>query len=333
MTQPSAPTLTPVVGVPATITNLTTLRGQATFDGPYLGGPVGAGIGSIPFEWDTASSGWKNSNTDGPLELPLARGDVLAAAKPHGWLYIDLTWTDEAGRRQSEQLRFRPAAGEDGKLDLTRDQDPEAYTTTASLQALTADAEQAAAAANTAAGRVTDAILDLSAERQAVADIIADTAQTTEEMRTVAGTYNVGRMPTAGDPAGVYRVVLPDGTVDVAWNGAAETGRTPALATLSEVADALTGAESRLDGVIQDAEAQVQSVVTLADAKIEETSQALQALQGVANVIKGLRVENPVGHLNGQLYDFVLDTQAVTTATVFPADNGGLLYDLIGGPQ
>ncbi|OWL98979.1 hypothetical protein CBQ26_00535 [Deinococcus indicus] len=168
------------MGVPATITNLATLRGQATFDGPYLGGPVGAGIGSIPFEWDTASSGWKNSNTDGPLELPLARGDVLAAAKPQGWLYIDLTWTDEAGRRQSEQLRFRPAAGEDGTLDLTRDQDPEAYTTTASLQALTADAEQAAAAANTAAGRVNDAILDLSAERQAVADIIADTAQQQE---------------------------------------------------------------------------------------------------------------------------------------------------------
>lgn len=182
MTQPSTPTLTPVVGVPATITNLALLRGQATFDGPYLGGPVGAGIGSIPFEWDTTSGGWKNSNTDGPLELPLARTDVPAAIKPQGWLYIDLTWVDEAGRRQSEQLRFRPAAGDDGQLDLTRDQDPEAYTTTASLLALTAGAEQAAAAANAAAGRVDDAILDLEAERQAVADIIADTAQTEAQL-------------------------------------------------------------------------------------------------------------------------------------------------------
>ncbi|MCD0155896.1 hypothetical protein [Deinococcus sp. 6GRE01] len=165
-------------------------------------------------------------------------------------------------------------------------------------------------------------------------DIKVDIAQTTEEMRTVAGTYNVGRMPTAGDPAGVYRVVLPDGSVvDAPWDGEALGTPSPALATLSEIADALTGAESRLDGVIQGAEAQVQGVVTLAGAKIQETNQALQALQGVANVIKGLRVENPVSHLTGQAYDFVLDTQAVTTATVFPADNGGLLYDLIGGPQ
>lgn len=209
MTQPSTPTLTPVVGVPATITNLTLLRGQATFDGPYLGGPVGAGIGSIPFEWDTTSGGWKNSNTDGPLELPLARTDVPAAIKPQGWLYIDLTWVDEAGRRQSEQLRFRPAAGDDGQLDLTRDQDPEAYTTTASLQALTADAEQAAAAANTAAGRVNDAILDLEAERQAVADIIADTAQSAAQAAAAAGltAWEGGDHTTIPAQAGYYRLM------------------------------------------------------------------------------------------------------------------------------
>lgn len=68
-----------------------------------------------------------------------------------------------------------------------------------------------------------------------LADLQRDTAQTTEDMRSVAATYSLGREPRAGDPAGTYRVVRGGELVDVAWTGAAETGATGATATLTRM--------------------------------------------------------------------------------------------------
>lgn len=136
MTQPS-PTLTPVVGAPSTITRRAQLTGIITYDGPYQGGSVGAGLGSVPIAWDATlgggAGGWRNTNTNAALTLPLARADVTGASAPTGQLVIDLTWVDESGVRQSDQLRMKPIAGADGVLDLTRDQTPTAVVATPDL--------------------------------------------------------------------------------------------------------------------------------------------------------------------------------------------------------
>lgn len=188
MTQPTAPTLTPVVGVPATITKRDALTGLITYDGPYLGGPAGAGIGSVPIAWNTGTDAWKNSNTNAPLQLPLARADIEGASAPDGWLLVDLTWIDEGGVRQSEQLRYRPQAGPDGLLDLTRDQAPAAVVATpdllgaieqaALIPARIADLDDAL---NAIPGQV-------SAGLAPVADSLAGIAQIVDEVRTDAAT-------------------------------------------------------------------------------------------------------------------------------------------------
>ena len=56
----TAPVLTPVIGVPSTIpaSKLGTLTGVASYDGPYIGGATGLGLGQTPFKYDaTLASG------------------------------------------------------------------------------------------------------------------------------------------------------------------------------------------------------------------------------------------------------------------------------------
>lgn len=64
-----------------------------------------------------------------------------------------------------------------GELDITVDPNPATVVAAQTLIDLITGADVARTQAEEAAQRVNDAILDLSAERQAVADIIADTAQ------------------------------------------------------------------------------------------------------------------------------------------------------------
>lgn len=90
-----------------------------------------------------------------------------------------------------------------------------------------------------AIGAAMDSAAQADASRQQaevqVGSALADIAQTTDVMRSVAKTYNLGRAPKAGDPAGTYRVVTADGAFDVAWDGNAETVRTPALSTIAQM--------------------------------------------------------------------------------------------------
>lgn len=156
----TAPTLTPVVGVPSTIpaSQLGTLTGVAVYDGPYNGGPTGLGLGTIAFKWDTGSSGWVTLDTSPvALTLPVARGDILGSTQPHGWLLVDLSWADISGQRQTKRLQFRPQAGPGQVFDLTADQAPIAYTTPQSLIDLMNNAQAAGNSATAAAGVATSA--------------------------------------------------------------------------------------------------------------------------------------------------------------------------------
>lgn len=51
--------------------------------------------------------------------------------------------------------------------------------------------------------------------------LLADIAQTTDEMRAEAGVYPLGREPQAGDPDRVYRVQRADGLYSVVWKDGA----------------------------------------------------------------------------------------------------------------
>lgn len=79
-----------------------------------------------------------------------------------------------------------------------------------------------------------EAIATAQIQQSQVTIAITETQAATEEMRSVAKTYNLGRAPAVGDPAGTYRVVDSTGAYDVAWDGSAETARTPALLTQVE---------------------------------------------------------------------------------------------------
>jgi len=151
----TAPVLTPVIGVPSTIppSKLSTLTGIASYDGPYIGGATGLGLGQTPFKYDTDSSGYVTLDTPAvPLALPLARGDIVGSSGAKGWLLIDLTWQGLDGSRQTKRLTLRPQAGSTQTLDLTVDQAPLAYTTPQSLLDLIARATTAAARAEVARG-------------------------------------------------------------------------------------------------------------------------------------------------------------------------------------
>lgn len=76
-------------------------------------------------------------------------------------------------------------------------------------------------------------VLDALEQQRAATQAAEADARTAITLMQAAGAVrSLGRAPQAGDPAGTYRVVEPAGdVVDVAWNGAAETARTPALAT------------------------------------------------------------------------------------------------------
>ncbi|GGR16899.1 hypothetical protein [Deinococcus ruber] len=180
----SAAILTPVVGVPSTIppSKLSTLTGVATYDGPYIGGPTGLGIGSMPFKWDISSNGWVTMDpSPTALALPVARGDILNSAAPTGWLVIDLTWQGLDNKNQKVRLQLRPAAGANQTIDLSVTPTPLAYTTPQQLidlmngaDAARIAADAARAAANTAAGTATTAAGTATAAAAA-----ADTARTT----------------------------------------------------------------------------------------------------------------------------------------------------------
>ncbi|WP_407540221.1 hypothetical protein Q0M94_02125 [Deinococcus radiomollis] len=174
------PTLTPVVGVPSTIpaSQLGTLTGVAVYDGPYNGGPTGLGLGTIAFKWDTGSSGWVTLDASPvALTLPVARGDILGSTQPHGWLLIDLSWTDISGQRQTKRLQFRPQAGPGQVLDLTADQAPIAYTTPQSLVDLM-NSVQAAGTSATAAGARADTATAGANTATATANTAATAADT-----------------------------------------------------------------------------------------------------------------------------------------------------------
>ncbi|GAA0505382.1 hypothetical protein [Deinococcus depolymerans] len=109
-----------------------------------------------------------------------------------------------------------------GELDITVDPNPAAVVAAQTLIDLITGADVARTQAEEAAQRVNDAILDLEAERQAVADIIADTAQQQAEMGLTAVPNEAA---LTGKPAGGYRVL---GTNErVYWSGAAITARAP----------------------------------------------------------------------------------------------------------
>lgn len=76
-------------------------------------------------------------------------------------------------------------------------------------------------------------VLDASEQQRAATQAAeADARAAITLMQAAGAVRSLGRAPQAGDPAGTYRVVEPAGdVVDVAWNGAAETARTPALAS------------------------------------------------------------------------------------------------------
>lgn len=95
--------------------------------------------------------------------------------------------------------------------------------------------------------RTADALAQAEAQQVAVERAVGETRQvgvqvraTTDELRSVAGTYSLGREPRAGDPAGMYRWADDGGdTVDIAWDGQAETGRSSALVTAAGLAQRL----------------------------------------------------------------------------------------------
>ncbi|GHG21413.1 hypothetical protein GCM10017784_11120 [Deinococcus indicus] len=83
-----------------------------------------------------------------------------------------------------------------GELDITVDPNPATVVAAQTLIDLITGADVARTQAEEAAQRVNDAILDLSAERQAVADIIADTAQQQAENDALT-TTNIAAMNAA----------------------------------------------------------------------------------------------------------------------------------------
>ncbi|KQR33113.1 hypothetical protein [Deinococcus sp. Leaf326] len=79
---------------------------------------------------------------------------------------------------------------------------------------------------------VVEALAQTQVQQEQVAAAVVQAADVTEQARTSAALRSLGREPHAGDPAGLYRWVSPQGDVlDIAWSGTAETGRTVALAS------------------------------------------------------------------------------------------------------
>lgn len=225
MTQPS-PTLTPVVGAPSTITRRAQLTGIITYDGPYQGGSVGAGLGSVPIAWDATlgggAGGWKNTNTNAALTLPLARADVTGASAPTGQLVIDLTWVDESGVRQSDQLRLKPIAGADGVLDLTRDQTPTAVVATPDL----VNAVQQAAQIPARLAEVDAAVEAVNAEW---ADTKSDIAQAQADNDARQAANDTGVSTALSRLAPLSGASYPNGVTvggrEVSWGFRDDTGR------------------------------------------------------------------------------------------------------------
>jgi hypothetical protein len=192
----TAPVLTPVIGVPSTVpaSKLGTLTGVASYDGPYIGGATGLGLGQTPFKYDATYGGWVTSDsTSGspvPFTLPVARGDVIGSVAPTGWLIIDLTWQNIDGKSQNDRITLRPQAGSAQVLDLSVSQAPLAYTTPQSLLDLISsinssktNADTAAAGANTAAGTVAAAVAAIPGQVTAgLAPVAPALAQVTQAL-------------------------------------------------------------------------------------------------------------------------------------------------------
>lgn len=83
----------------------------------------------------------------------------------------------------------------------------------------------------------------------AVASLIAEGAETMDRVGSLTGIRALGREPRAAHPAGEWEADPPGlyrvGSQDVQWDGAAETGRTEALATAASVAQAVAGLKNR----------------------------------------------------------------------------------------
>lgn len=230
----TAPILTDVVGVPATITRRDQLTGTMSFDPPFLGGVVGGGVGVVPIRWSVGNSRWENVNTSGQLQTPAARDDVPGVVKPEGVVIFDLHWVDEQNVRQSTRLDFRPEANASGVLDLTVMQDPKEYRPTADIDAALgrlAGADELITRASDAAIVMEESADDLAQLSTQLAAITADALQSQRSLiqgwaagqayQTVTPTRSAtGLLQTAtviwpDGSTGVYTGTTYDATYDV----------------------------------------------------------------------------------------------------------------------
>lgn len=67
-----------------------------------------------------------------------------------------------------------------------------------------------------------------------IAGLIDSTTDSVSQLLTQGNVYSIGREPRAGDAAGSYRVVLPDGVYDVSWDGQNETGRSMLIPSVAQ---------------------------------------------------------------------------------------------------
>lgn len=198
---------------------------------PQAQHPVGSVIVALPYSGEITAGGVLVApGGTVPPSLPASVPGEDATSPEY---LLELSMTRDGRQIAGKPLRLRMVETSPGVVDVA------ALLRSGGAVAVTpeqlADLTTAKQEARAAAQSVTDATLDLTEERQKVTQALVDTAQTTEEMRTVAAVRSLGREPRAGDPAGTYRMVRSGELVDVAWDGAAETGATDAVASLSRV--------------------------------------------------------------------------------------------------
>lgn len=246
-------------------------------ESPYQGGSLGLSPGRYEATYDYTAKKWMSSG--GELNVLMPRRDHEdPVASGNVTIYVTTNYSSPDLSRTA-RLTYSPSAWAEtspGVLDLSVNPEPLAWVASATIvelmadthaareqavsaaqatQAAIADAQTAAAATQNAIktaedaavsatltvdrqlGRIDSAIVS-SAERTAA--VLGQATQATEQLRALAGVYALGREPKAGDPAGIYRF----GVEDISWDGAAVTGRTPALVTAQDTAGAI--AASRL---------------------------------------------------------------------------------------
>lgn len=199
--------MTRIIGRPDVPTG-TPITATLTYTQPYPRGDR-LGIGSHQLDYDWANARWNLKGTATEFDLVAARWEANDPA-PRGGVRLTFKVGTGAGQQagvMGDRGELIPVETAAGVLDITKPIINVAWVAGPALTTLIADATAAAQLAEDAAQQVTDAILDLSAERQAVADSLTATAQSAALATAAAGITPRDNLAAITGADGYYRAM------------------------------------------------------------------------------------------------------------------------------